>query len=165
MGTQGSLSRSYFHGPHLPSFTHIHLAAANSSRTHCKPITQTGSARVCVHTHACVYVCINIANGHPPFCTDTNPVASQNPVLPLGCLFFHQRPKSVVSSFRPNYSNNDDICPWATRKGAVASPTFSEHVLNKRTNLHGGHPKHICITSAFWVKNSMLNHKSPLSLT
>lgn len=65
MGTQGSLSRSYFHGPHLPSFTHIPLAAANSSRTHCKPITQTGSARVCVHTHACVYVCINIANGHP----------------------------------------------------------------------------------------------------
>lgn len=116
MHTQQSLSRSYSHGPYLPSFTHSLWEQSTPFGTTTHQVLRD-SACVCAHLSICVSMNpMNILLLQSP----RPPGFSQNPALPLEQLSSQQGPHSVLPSSRPNCSNSIDESPRSMNRGVVA---------------------------------------------
>lgn len=116
MHTQQSLSRSYSHGPYLPSFTHSLWEQSTPFGTTTHQVLRD-SACVCAHLSICVSMNpMNILLLQSP----RPPGFSQNPALPLEQLSSQQGPHSVLPSSWPNCSNSIDESPRSMNRGVVA---------------------------------------------
>lgn len=105
---------------------------------------------VYVHRCAYVYVCVHQhIQRTPSFAQAQNIWFLSDPGTATWMFPFLPGPRLCSPTFQAQAFSTDDVYLRWMRRGAVASQTLNESVLNERMSLHGSEPKCICITNTF----------------